>query len=157
MSATLSPNKMLQFRASAASPDRAVRMSQPSVLQAILLGGCVIGIAAASLAIPAADAARSADADLATLLRGMAVIKALLVAPMVALLLWRFRSPVSKPVATIYLLSLWTLAPAVVLIWKLEHVIAAAVLFHLALFAFLIVALRDDGLLPARLRRLARS
>jgi hypothetical protein len=94
-----------------------------------------------------------ADPGLARLLRGMAVLKALIALPVLALVYWRFGSPVSPRIAIGYLagVSMMTAGPA--LIWQLSFIGPVALLFHAALIGLLLIA-RHDG---PRWQQLARS
>ena len=48
----------------------------------------------------------------------MALIKLVFVAAMAGLVVWRFGRPLSKPMATGYLFTVWTATAATVLIWQ---------------------------------------
>ncbi len=124
-------------------------------LAAVLLAGSAIGAFVAYGIAPAAPvSSAAADPELTRLLQGMALIKLVFVAAMAGLLVWRFGRPVSKPVATGYLFSVWTATAATVLIWQSAWLGLASILFHGAGLAFLLLGLRDDDVLPAGLRKL---
>lgn len=131
----------------AAAPHHLVSAVRPRRLTLALVAGCAAGIVAVFAWTPAA-ASVPADAGLATLLRGMAMLKAVFVAGAAALLSWRFRRPLSTPLAVGYLLSLWTLTTASALIWRSSSLAAAALLFHAAGLALLVLAARDERILP---------
>ena len=85
----------------------------------------------------------NADPALSRLLRGMALIKGMIVIATVAALLWRFDKPLSKPVAAAYLLGSWAMVGATTLIWQLSWIPAAAILFHAAFLSMLFVSWRE--------------
>ena len=93
---------------------------------------------------------RPMEAELALLLRGMAAIKTLLVVGLVAAIAWRSRWPMSPTLIAGYLAGAWSMAFATAMIWQLSAIAAAAVFFHVAEFAVLLMAWRDglDRLLP---------
>ena len=116
----------------------------------------VAGIAAAALlglALGDPAALLERDRELATLLRGMAAIKALLVAVAAAAVVWRLRRPASAPLALGYLAGVWAMAAATASIWQLTTIAAAAALFHAGEFALLLLAWRDGVGARARRRR----
>lgn len=90
-----------------------------------------------------AGASQPAEPELATLLRGMAVLKGLLAAGALGIVWWRLGHSVPKRVAATYIACVSALFAASVLIWQLVHIPAAAVLFHVALLVALVVALRE--------------
>lgn len=95
----------------------------------------------------------TAEPELALLLRGMAAIKTLIVAALVAAIAWRSRWPLSPPLAAGYLAGAWSMAFTTAMIWQLAAIAPAAVFFHLAEFAVLLLAWRDglaERLLAAR-------
>jgi hypothetical protein len=123
----------------AASPDLALRRRGVLVLACALTTG-----AAALLAEP--SAAILADPELARLLRGMAVIKAVLVAGGLGVLWWRLGRPVSQGAAVVYVGGAALLTGATLLIWQLSHLIAAPVIFHAATLALVVVAANEERL-----------
>ncbi len=147
--------------ASAASDGagRATREPTPSLAsrrigRAALLGLCL----AAGLAVArpgAAPGLLSADPELARLLRAMAVIKAVMVAPALAFLWWRFALPLALAQAAGYLAGCASMLAACVAIWQLAFLVPAACAFHLGLLALLLGAWSDRPLLAA-LRPAAR-
>jgi hypothetical protein len=117
---------------------------RPLVLRTVLLAGSLaVALMAGVLAQPAAWS--SADPELAFLLRGMAVIKASITVAAIGLALWRFGRPVSSPAASGYVVGIWSLVAANVLIGSLSYIPAAAFVFHVALFALLALAWREGG------------
>ena len=113
-----------------------------AVLRAMLLIGCAASVAiAASLGEP--QAYLRADPELAVLLRGMAVIKAFIVMPALGVLWWRFGHPIARGSTLGYLVGAWLVASATALIWQLTLIALAALIFHVAGLALLLVALAD--------------
>jgi hypothetical protein len=84
-----------------------------------------------------------ADPALARLLRGMALIKGMIAIAAVGAVFWRLAWPVSRPVATTYLLSSWALAGSTALIWQLSYIVPAALLFHAAALSLLLAGWRE--------------
>ena len=127
--------------------------------RSVLVFACAAaGLAAAGLGDPAPYV--RADAELARLLRAMAVLKAVMVAPALAVLLWRFRWPVSLRLGSAYVFGAVMMVGASVLIWGLVHLGAAAVLFHAGAAILIAAAFLDrsrDARRPAVRRRLATA
>jgi hypothetical protein len=123
-------------------PRCARRALRPERLRAVLIVGCAIFIGVAlHLGDPVAYA--RADPDLARLLRAMALIKGAIAIAAVAAVFWRAGWEVSKPVAASYLLGCWVLAGSAALIWQLAYIASAAIAFHAAALALLLVAWRE--------------
>jgi hypothetical protein len=95
-----------------------------------------------------------ADPQLALLLRGMSLVKGMIVLATVAVLLWRFGHSVLVGTAIAYIAGAAVLAGASVLIWQLSFIAPAALAFHAAAFTILFAAWRD-GVTPSRLPRRA--
>jgi hypothetical protein len=128
------------------------RASHIAVLRVALLAGCAASVAAAAwLGRP--DALLAADPELARLLRGMALIKAFMVAAALALLLWRFGRPIASEKAAAYMAGTWLAAAGSMLIWQLTQIPTAAIGFHVGEIAFLILAWRDWSSSAVRLPR----
>lgn len=113
------------------------------LLRAGLLTSCVLASVAA-VQFTDLSATRTIDPDLTMLLRGMAVIKAAAVFFALAVLWWRFAFLISPTFAAGYTTSAAVASGATVLIWNSTHLGFAAFCFHSALFAFVILGLRDD-------------
>jgi hypothetical protein len=126
-----------QARSSAASGKL-----RTSVLRALLVAGCAIAVAI-SLAIGNPAELLAADPELSLLLRGMALIKAILVAGGLSALWWRFRWPVSTKLALGYVAGAWLVTGATMMIWQLTAIAAAAVAFHVGEVTLLVLAWRD--------------
>lgn len=138
----------------------AVARRDASRLLLWLDGGVIVGAAvaavlahaAASLSVPAV-AAPTTDPALSRLLLGMTFVKLAFVVAMAALSVWRFRRPLGTGLALGYLACVWASTAATVLIWQSAWLGFASVLFHGAGLAFMVVALRDDCVLPLARRR----
>lgn len=116
----------------------------PAFLRSVLLvcGSVSVGLA---ISVGQPSVAMLSDPALAFLLRGMAVIKAVMVLGVVAVLFWRFGRPIRFRTAAVYVLGTAALAGASVLIWRLSSIPLAALVFHVAGFAVLVAAWRDGG------------
>ena len=132
------------------APAPASALSPVAVRVALALG-C---LAAVALGLEVGDprAFQAADPDLARLLRGMAVLKALLVLPAVAAVWWRAGHPLSRKLAAVYVAGAWAMTGASVLIWQLTSLALAALAFHGAGLAMLVAAF-GDGRERLRFRR----
>lgn len=128
------------------------RASHIAVLRATLLAGCAASVAAAAW-VGRPESVLATDPELARLLRGMALIKAMMVATALALLLWRFGRPISSAYAGAYMAGAWLAAAGSMGIWQLTHIPAAAIGFHVGEIAFLVLAWRDWNAAPARVIR----
>lgn len=119
-------------------------LPRASALRVTLMAGTVIAVMlAAALAQPSASLL--ADAELAFLMRGMAAIKAALVLLALALVGWRLGRPTAPALAAIYLLGVWLMAGATMLVWQLSMIAGSALAFHVGEIALLLVAWRDHG------------
>jgi hypothetical protein len=125
---------------------RSSRPSSSALIRVLLLSVCLLAVLAAYWVGEPARVVR-ADPALAQLMRGMALIKAVIALGAVALLLWRFCWPVGKPAALAYVVSAALMAGATMLIWQLTFIPLAASLFHIGALAMLLVGWRDDGLM----------
>lgn len=108
-----------------------------------LLVGCVAAIAIALHAGPSVPL--RSDPELATLLRGMAAIKTLLVAAAIAAIAWRLGRPATTRIASSYLVGAWLVTGATTMIWQLSSIVSASALFHVGLLLLLISAWRDEA------------
>ncbi len=118
--------------------------------RARLVLAAVVGAAAGYLVgDPSGHAA--GDPELARLLQGMALIKAMLVAGVVRLLWWRLARPVAPATAWGYVAVVGSMALATLLAWQMSYFLLLSVAFHGALLGLGVLALRDDGVaLPGR-------
>jgi hypothetical protein len=114
----------------------------PALWRGAVIAACVIAIGAAAWFGDPRDYVQ-ADPALARLLRGMALIKALIALAAIAAVLWRFRFPVLPPVAIGYVLGSAVLAGSTMCIWQLSFIPQAAVLFHMAGVGMLVVGWRE--------------
>ena len=104
--------------------------------------GLVVGDPAARLA---------ADPELAWLMRGMALVKALMIAVGVRVLWWRFGLEIEPMRARAYVAALALMAFAAALAWQLSYLPILSVAFHGALLSLGVLAWRDGGVaLPRR-------
>jgi hypothetical protein len=108
-----------------------------------MLVGCVCAVAAAT-AIGHPDAFTRADPELGRLLRGMALIKAVIALAAIVAVTWRLGWPVSGRATGAYVLGAWLVAGSSMLIWQLTFIPAAAIAFHVGAFGIVIAAWRDD-------------
>lgn len=83
------------------------------------------------------------DAELATLLRGMALIKALMAFAVLAALWWRFASPLSAAAFRLSTLCAALISGSAMMVWQLDFIIATGIAFHTALITLAVLALRD--------------
>jgi len=125
-----------------AASDAAARAARTTRLRIITVAACALSIGAAGW-IGDPSGYLQADLALAHLLRGMAVIKGMLALAALGAVLWRFGWPVSKPVAFGYAFGSSVLAGSTMLIWQLSFIPLAAVLFHVAAAAMLIIGWRE--------------
>lgn len=113
-----------------------------AALRTLLLAACFVAISCATwLGNP--EPTLQADAELARLLRGMALIKASIALAVIGVLTWRFGRPISRTMAAIYIGSTAVVAGSSTLIWQLTHIPVAAVAFHIGELALLVAAWRD--------------
>lgn len=110
--------------------------------RALLVGLVLVAVALAwSLARP--QPALVADPALARLLRGMAVLKAVIAVVALALAWWRAGRPIAPWRLCGYALGSAVLAAAAVIVWQLAVVAATSVVFHATLVALALLALGD--------------
>lgn len=114
----------------------------PLALRAALALGCAAAVAVALWA-GHPQAFQEADPDLARLLRGMAVLKALIVLPVLGVVWWRAGHPLTGRLAAVYLGGAVVMTGASVFIWQLTSLGLAAVAFHVAGLAMLVAAFGD--------------
>ena len=115
----------------------------PTLRRAGLVAACLLAMVATALAIEPSDLVRS-DPDLARLLRGMAIVKSLIVTAAIALGSWRLGFAIRPAVAAGYVGGTVAMAVATVLIWQLSSLPFAAALFHVGLFVFAGIAWWGD-------------
>lgn len=132
----------VRSRTAAEQLEDRLQRARSAQLRRYLTGGCALSVAAA-LWLGNPDLAIAADADLVRLLRGMALIKAVIVLGALALLSWRFGLRLSARLAGLYLVGAWLIAGASTMIWQLAQIPTAAFSFHLGAFLLLAAAWRD--------------
>lgn len=116
----------------------------------------VLAVAAAHLA--SSDAAPAADPDLALLMRGMALTKALMALAALGLVGWRLRvGAVRVPVLLGLVAASAMLAAGPVLMWHVAHLGTAAGVFHGGLLLLLVVAWADRRATGEALARLVEA
>ena len=112
----------------------------------MLRGGLILGCAAAiGVAAWSGDPSGYLQADpaLARLLRGMALIKGMIATAAAGIVFARLAWPVSRAAAAGYLAGCWALAGSSALIWQLSYIVPAALLFHAAALALLLLGWRE--------------
>lgn len=119
------------------SPSRTAR------LRVMLFAVCIV---AAGVGFVLGDpAGRYAnDLELIRLLRGMAIVKAIILLAVLALLSWRLRWLTFRPLVVSYATAVGAMSFAFALVWQLTFIGVAAFLFHASLIALLVLMLRDD-------------
>jgi hypothetical protein len=108
----------------------------------------------------AANAASLAGEDLTRLLRGMAAIKAAIILPAIATIVWRLGTPATSALFAAYTASAAAMTLSIGLIWHMAHVGPGALLMHAGLIGTLVLLFRDKAVgerlasaLKARARR----
>jgi hypothetical protein len=133
--------------AQAAVHERLAAPASAPTWRVALVASCTVAVVAA-IVLGRPDAHLVADAELALLLRGMAALKAAMVAAALVLVLWRLGRPVARRNALVYVIGTAALSAATALIWQLASIPAAALVFHLAGLALMLAAYRDDAVSP---------
>ncbi len=113
-------------------------------LRMAFLGACALAAAAAAY-FAGTDSVQSADPDLARLLKGMAIIKTVILLAVGAAIWWRLGSPIRPAFAAGYITFGATGVAGAALVWNMAGLGLAPFLFDGGLLGFLILALRDDG------------
>ncbi|MGF1605483.1 MAG: hypothetical protein ACFB22_04025 [Rhodothalassiaceae bacterium] len=85
----------------------------------------------------------SADADLARLLCGMAVVKALFAIPVAVAAFWRLGRPAAPALAGLLIAAPAGMAFAAASVWQLSALVLASLVFHTGLISFAVVSLRS--------------
>ena len=116
--------------------------ASPAALRRLLVIGLAVSVASA-LWLAEPSAYLQSDPQLAFLLRGMAALKALMVAAAAGVLWWRLGHPIGPGLAAVYLVGCCSMAAASVLVWQLSLIPLAALAFHLGGFAVLLAAWSD--------------
>lgn len=121
----------------------------PAMARALLVLATAASVAAGLLATgteASASAIVLAGADIAHLLRAMALLKVAVAAGMATAVLWRLGSPVTLAWWAAYALACAGMAAGPGLIWQMAHVRTGALLLHAGLFAALILLWRDPAM-----------
>jgi hypothetical protein len=126
------------------APRASIRAVGPAALplRIGLIVACAVAVGAA-YDVGNPTAYLQADLALAHLLRGMAVIKSMIVLAAVGAVWWRLGWAVSRPVAVAYVAGCAALAGSTMLIWQLTSIPLAAVVFHGAALGMVIVGWRE--------------
>ncbi len=95
--------------------------------------------------IAAANAASLAGEDLTRLLRGMAAIKAAIILPAVAAILWRLGVSISPAGFAAYTAAAGAMTLSIGLIWHMAHVGPGALLMHAGLIGTLVLLFCDKA------------
>ncbi len=112
-------------------------------LRALLLVGALLFVSA-TYWMTTPGKIESADAELATLLRGMAMLKAGFAALALAAVWWRLGRTITTPRLLAYASGAWLMTVGATLIWQLAFIPAASALFHGGILLLLVLAWRDD-------------
>lgn len=123
--------------------DAPVALRQRGALFGWLTGGVLVAMLAV-FAFARPDPAWLADAELARLMRFMAVVKFSFVLAALGLLYWRFARVISPPLLATYLAGTWMMGGACALIFQLAAIPLAAAIFHAGGFALLVAAYMDQ-------------
>jgi hypothetical protein len=116
---------------------------QRSAFFGLLIGGTLLAMLAV-FALASPDPDWLADAELARLMRYMAVVKFAFVVIAAGLLYWRFARVIARPMLASYLGGTWMMAVACVLIFELTAIPLAAAVFHAGGLALLVAACLDQ-------------
>jgi hypothetical protein len=135
--------------ASSTTPLAGTSTLSPAMARALLMLVTAASVVAGLLATgteASASAIALAGADLAHLLRAMALLKVAMAAGMAAAVLWRLGSPVTPVWWAAYALAFVGMAAGPGLIWQMAYVRTGALLLHAGLFAALILLWRDPAM-----------
>ncbi|MEM1106428.1 MAG: hypothetical protein AAGH87_08555 [Pseudomonadota bacterium] len=122
--------------------------AKKTAARALVLASLAAGAGLAALAIsPGASVAaiEAAGPELTRLLRGMAMIKAVLAGALLAGIHWRMAAPISALGLSVYSAAALALGAGFVMTWSLALPGAGAALLHLGLFGGLIWLARDPA------------
>ena len=113
-------------------------------LRFAFLGACALAAVAATLYAGTAGV-QIGDPDLAKLLKGMAIIKTIILLAAGAAIWWRLGSPIRPAFAAGYIIFGAIGVAGAALVWNMAGLGLAPFLFDGGLLGFLILALRDDN------------
>jgi hypothetical protein len=119
-----------------------LRFDNAARLRVLLVAGALFAGTAAYL-VGDPTAYLQADPKLGILLRGMAVIKAMISLAAMGTVWWRLGRPIAPAVALVYLVATWMTAGASMLVWQLWHIGIGAVSFHAGELTLLFTAWRE--------------
>jgi hypothetical protein len=123
---------------------RAVRFGGAIWRRLGFLAACAFA-ASAVVVFAGSNAGESADPGLANLLKGMAIIKTVILCCGGAAIWWRLGSPISAGLAAGYIFSAAIATAGAALVWSMTGLALAPFFFDGGLLAFLVLALRDDN------------
>ena len=118
-------------------------LQKPLPLRLTFLAVCAVAAAAATYF--AGGSVQSADPDLAKLLKGMAIIKTVILLAAGATIWWRLGFSIRPGFAAGYMLFGAMGVAGAALVWNMAGLGLAPFLFDGGLLGFLILALRDDN------------
>jgi hypothetical protein len=140
----------------------AKRAAQGGLIAAVGLAAALGYLATGQAEAHAAIAA--AGTELTRLLRGMALIKALIAAVVLTAVFWRLQFPATQLRAGVYIGACAAMAAGPFLVWDMAHIIAGAVLLHAGLMTAVLLGWRDKTVaasltfrLPAKMPAYAAS
>jgi hypothetical protein len=113
-------------------------------LRLAFLGACALAAATATIHA-GTGGVQSADPDLAKLLKGMAIIKTVILLAGGTAIWWRLGSPIRPIFAAGYIIFGAAGIAGAALVWNMAGLAVAPFLFDGGLLGFLILALRDDN------------
>ncbi len=114
------------------------------ILRLTFLGACALAAAAATY-FAGTGSVQSADPDLGRLLKGMAIIKSVILLAVCAAIWWRLGFDIRRGFAAGYIVFGTIGIAGGALVWNMAGLALAPFLFDGGLLAFLILALRDDN------------
>lgn len=135
-------------------PLRRSRSWQPALLLAAIAAAAAGWLLAAAMAEPAL---LNNDAELALLLRFMAVVKAVIAVALTALTLWRLGHPLSGGRALLYCGACLLMMAAPGVIWHLTAIGFGAALFHAGVLLWLAALVADHDAARQLLRHALNS
>ena len=130
-------------RAAGAPASSSYDLRKPLPLRLMFVAVCAFAAAAAIYF--ASGSVQSTDPDLARLLKGMAIIKTVILLAVGAAIWWRLGSPIRPSFAAGYMLFGAVGVAGAALVWNMAGLSVAPFLFDGGLLGFLILALRDDN------------
>jgi hypothetical protein len=111
----------------------------------LLVAGAAVGAFFATSPQASARAVAEAGPELTRLLRGMALLKALLAAGALGGVLFRLAAPVSPARFALYTLACSAMAAGTGLIWQMDLLRTGALLLHAGLLVTVVMVWRDPA------------